>query len=492
MHILFVYSQQNTVLLRKPLRGQEEISFGISYIASALESKGHKTELSVLNGKNARQNLKMLNETVQRFQPELICFTSVFSEFDYINEVASFVKDEHPDIFLLLGGVHITLNPQEKSLEIFDALCIGEGEFPVLELVQCLELKKQPSQIANLWIKTPSGVEKNATRPFIQDLDSLPFPNRQMWQPWILNRNTRITVLLGRGCPFNCTYCCNHELRKTSEGQYVRLRSPENIIEEIRILTSQFPLVTEYFLEVETLGVDIIWLENLCNALHKLNSERENSLSFGSNLRVHPKIDLKKIFNLLNYGGFKSIVIGLESGSDRIRREVLNRFYSNNDIILAAQLANENNIGLGLFNLVGLPEETPGDFNETLKMNQAIQPQWHATSIFFPYPGTKLFNKVKEMGVLPSELTGKDERQLARISYPSFSKKQIQKAFDSFHYEVYKASSSKSIIKLIVYRFQVWVGHSFLAKTKIWVIRTLFVLHLDGFAKKMGLFRVFQ
>jgi radical SAM superfamily enzyme YgiQ (UPF0313 family) len=492
MHILFVYSQQNTVLLRKPLRGQEEISFGISYIASMLESKGHIAELLVLNRNNDRQNRKMLNEVIQKFRPGLICFTSVFSEFEYISEVASFVKDTYSNTYLLLGGVHITLNPNENALLVFNALCIGEGEYPVLELVQCLEQKKQPSRIANLWIKTTEGIEKNTTRPFIEDLDSLPFPNRQMWQPWILNRETRITVLLGRGCPFNCTYCCNHELRKISEGKYVRLRSPENIINEIKMLATQFPSVSEYFLEVETLGVDINWLEQLCDALHTLNTKMGKPLNFGSNLRVHPNIDLNKIFTLLKHGGFKSIVIGLESGSERIRREILNRNHSNNDILLAAQLAKENSIGLGLFNLVGLPEETPIDFEETLKMNQAIQPQWHATSIFFPYPGTKLFDKVKELGVLPPALNGKNERQLARISYKSFSKKQIQKAFDSFHYKVYKAKPDKQLLKSLIYYFQSYFGHNFMAKAKLGVIKTLYTLHLDGFAKKMGLFGVFQ
>lgn len=492
MNVLFIYSLQNTVLLRKPLRGQEEISFGISYIASVLGKEGHKSELLVLNKKNRKRNGKLLHTTIQRFQPGIICFTSVFSEISYVREVAQLVRSSFPDIYLLIGGVHITLNPKEDELKFFDALCIGEGEYPVLELIQALEIKKQPSRISNLWIKASSRIEKNDTRPYIQDLDKLPFPDRSMWQPWILNRDTRLTILLGRGCPFNCTYCCNHKLRKVSGGNYVRLRSPQNIIQEIEMLTAQFPETKEYILEVETLGSDMNWLRNLCVELHNFNKHRETPLSFSSNLRVYPRMDFKNIFSLLQLAGFKSIVIGLESGSERIRKEVLNRIYSNSDVVLAVQAAREHDISVGIFNLVGLPYETPADFEETVKMNCSIQPDWHATSIFFPYPGTELYQRVEEMGLMPSNLSVENERQIARIDFPEFPKRNIQKAFDSFHYEVYNANPDKKIWKSGVYFLQAFIGHNFMAKAKIRVIKTLYLLHLENVAKKMGLFGVFQ
>ena len=78
----------------------------------------------------------------------------------------------------------MSLTPAEEMLEIFDALCIGEGEYPGLELVEQLSEGKSPSGIMNLWIKQADGIEKNPTRPFLQDMDELPFPDREMWNPW--------------------------------------------------------------------------------------------------------------------------------------------------------------------------------------------------------------------------------------------------------------------------------------------------------------------
>jgi anaerobic magnesium-protoporphyrin IX monomethyl ester cyclase len=492
MHILFLYSQQNTILFKKPLRGQEEISFGISYIAALLEKHGHTCELLVLNRKYGNRNRRLLAETIQKSKPGLICCSAVFSEFNFIESVAGSIKRRFPHIFLLLGGVHITLIPDESVLKTFDALCIGEGEYATLELANGLHECKPITGIQNLWVSTPTGIEKNSTRPFIANLDELPFPNRAMWQPWILNPETRLTVLLGRGCPFNCTYCCNHKLRKVSEGQYVRLRSVANVIQEIEMLTQQFPSVLQYVLEVETLGVDREWLHHLCLELHQFNSKRAMPLVFSSNLRIYPQMEVRHIFSSLKMAGFGSIVIGLESGSERVRKEVLNRRYQNNEILEAADMARRNGIEVGIFNLVGLPTETPSEFVETLLLNQQIQPDWHATSIFFPYPGTELYERVKAMGLLPEDLPGRDERQIARISYPTFHKRQIQRAFDSFHYRVYRTSTGRKRWKTAIYLIQSYVGHNRLAKTKLIVIKTLYVLRLQKIAGRLGLFGVFQ
>jgi len=492
MNVLFIYTQQNTVFFQKPLRGQEEIHFGISYIAAMLEELGHSCHLMVLNRKNNKKNYQLIEQTLQQFSPQLICFTSVFTESAFISNLASYIKLHYPDIFLILGGVHITLNPSEKVLEIFDALCIGEGEYPLTELVSQLSVGEQPSSIKNLWIKWEGNIEKNPTRPYIKNLDVLPFPNRAMWQPWILNPDTRITVLLGRGCPYNCTYCSNHRLRKVSEGEYVRLRSPENIVKEIRDLKNKHPKCREIALEVETLGVDLSWLTDLCIQLNLLNQSISEPICFSSNLRIYPRMDVDLIFSRLKLANFDSIIIGLESGSESLRKKILKRYYSNDDILIAVNTARKYGLKVGLFNLIGIPEETIEDYYETLRVNQQLQPDWHATSIFFPYQGTDLYDKVIALDALPKQLNSEDERQVARINYPNFSQKQIQKAFDNFHLDVYKKAPQKSILKLIVYYLQGMIGHNRLAKIKIFIIKTLYLLRFERIAVKFGLFGTFQ
>jgi radical SAM superfamily enzyme YgiQ (UPF0313 family) len=181
----------------------------------------------------------------------------------------------------------------------------------------------------------------------------------------------------------------------------------------------------------------------------------------------------------------------LESGNYRIRKDILNRDYSNEIILKTAQLAQSYGIELALFNMVGLPTETPVEFADTIRMNQEIQPSFHATSIFFPYPGTKLYSMCEKMGLLHAGINTKDERQIAVLNLPGFSKKQIQKSFDSFHYNVYKVRNDRSKIKLLIYLSMKYLGHNFYANLKITVIRLSYRLRIKQALNK-NFFSIFQ
>ena len=319
-----------------------------------------------------------------------------------------------------------------------------------------------------------SGIKKNPTRHFIQNLNELSFSYREMWQEWILNLTTKPAVLLGRGCPFGCTYCSNHSLRTISAGKYVRMRSPENILEEIRDLYRNLPGITEILLEVETIAVDKARLEKLCDALETFGKETDFKIKFGTNLRVFPNLDIEFVFDQFKRAGITSVTIGLESGSYRIRKDILQRDYTNELLLKTAAIAKERGVEIALFNMVGLPTETPAEFAETVSMNQLIQPAFHATSIFYPYPGTALADLCYKMNLMPKNINTKDERQLAVLDLPGFSKKQIQKSFDSFHYLVYKKREKKSLMHLLIYYSMCFLGHNFYANLKIGFIRMMY------------------
>jgi len=474
MKILFVYSAQKTIVPEKPLLGQEGIYHGLSSVAGMLHSNGYECDLLVLDRVNRKKNVCILKDKVEKFNPSIVAFTAVFSEFEFICQIAKQVKIHYSNLFLIAGGVHITLNPDESYLSLFDAICIGEGEYPMLELVERLEQQKPIDGIQNLWVKTELGIKKNPVRPFIEDLDNLAFSYRAMWQQWILNPMTKPTVLLGRGCPYKCTYCCNHKLRKIGTGKYVRMRSPENILLEIRELYQKLPDITEIYLEVETILVDKKHFEKLCELLEAFGKKTEFKIKFGANLRVFPNMDVEFVFSQFKRANITSVTIGLESGSYQIRKEILSRDYTNELILKTAEAAKARNIEIALFNMIGLPTETPAEFAETLLMNQLIEPTFHATSIFFPYPGTELADLCRRMNLMPKKISTNDERQLAVLDLPGFSKRQIQKSFDSFHFNVYKQRKNKSSIHLLIYFSMCFLGHNFYANLKIKFIRILY------------------
>ncbi|MFZ2970376.1 MAG: cobalamin-dependent protein, partial [Minisyncoccia bacterium] len=238
MNVLFVYSFKDSHFSQKPLSDLNALQFGISYISSFIKKQGHETKLLVLTQGMSSDSISNI---IDEFSPSLICFTAVYSEYQFVANAAEIIKKCYPNIFLIAGGPHVSLNPEECLLDSFDALCIGEGEEAVLELIGQLEKKIKPTAIANLWIKKNDGVEKNLTRSFLQNIDILPFPDREMWEEWTENINSESQkILLGRGCPFLCTYCCNHALRKLATGNYIRHRAPESVIEEIKYIIRRY------------------------------------------------------------------------------------------------------------------------------------------------------------------------------------------------------------------------------------------------------------
>ena len=474
MNVLFIHSEEDPYSPEKPLEVQERVQFGISYISALLKREGHRTRLAVL----CRETADAVEEHIRAFEPGMICFTAVYTEYLFLSRVADAVRRRHPDIFLLLGGPHASLKPEAcLSQSAFDAVCVGEGEYPTLEAAEQLEAGRYPSGIPNLYIKLPGGgMERNAPRPFIEDLDALPFPDREIWTEWVANPSSRPSVLVGRGCPFLCTYCCNHALMKTSPGKYVRVRSPRNIAAELAAMKEKDPFFSEAYLEVETLGVKQEWALELCAELRRLNSSLEIPITFGSNLRVTPGADYEDLFAAFAASNFRFINIGLESGSERVRREVLKRRYSNEDIVRTVETARRHGLQVGIYNLIGLPGETPRDFRETVRVNRACQPDWFLLSVFFPYPGTELYDRCRKQGLLERDPDPKLERRRPVLDLPGFSKRQVGWRRDWFPFLVYRGHRPLSEC--------VWL----VTMAKIYSDRRLISMHrrINGYLKKNG------
>lgn len=455
MKVLFIYTREFPQSPVKPLVDLEAIQFGISWISSFLKSNGHQTRLLVMTRSS---DFTIIDQYLQDFDPQLVCCTAVASEYDFVARIGRYVKSSFPDRFLMIGGVHASLQPDEVMRDPFDACCIGEGEEATLEVVSQLEQGRRPGSIANLWIRQGDRLEKNPPRPFISDLDALPSPDREMWLEWIdLERSQlRPSILLGRGCPYQCTYCCNHALAKVAGGKYVRFRSQEHIIQELSELMAYYPGMKEVYFEVETLGANMAWGIELCHKLHDFNMNLAQPLAFGVNFRITPNLKgVAELFAALNSSNFSFVNIGLESGSERIRREILKRDYANEDVLEVVALARKSHLAVTFYNLIGLPTETLEDYRETVRMNRRCLPDKSYLSIFFPYPGTALHRYCKEQGFLPHNLlTVGKEREVALLSFPEFSRKQVQKAYIWFDYYVYKGHKPDYVLfDLILVRY---------------------------------------
>lgn len=445
--VLFVFSiDGHRRFDRRPISAAA-IQLGISYISALLKQHGHETRLLVLESKQGAGEFPLVERRLREFAPKLVCHTAVATQYPFMVDVARHIRRLRPDVCQVIGGPHVSLDPRQALADGFDVVCVGEGEYPTLELVDQLERGVRPARIANLWIRAGDGVEQNPARPFLQPLDVLPPPDRGMWDEWLDHSRPPVhTVLLGRGCPFQCTYCCNHALRKLAAGPYVRMRDPDSIVREIATLQGPPDTEQDIYLEVETLMLDREWTEALCARLAGLNATRRRPIRFGANIRVTPNADVEGFLGVLARANVRSVNIGLESGSERVRREVLRRYYSNEDVLRTVRVARSHGMRVALYNLVGLPGETLADFLETARMNRLCRPDSPRTSVFFPYPGTELHRVCVARGLLPAQIATERERRRAVLDLPGFPRRKIQECFDYF--DLYVAHANPFVRRL--------------------------------------------
>jgi radical SAM superfamily enzyme YgiQ (UPF0313 family) len=477
MNVLFVYSLDAGLLKNGLLKGQERLQYGISYISSLLQKHGHHTSLVILSKLLSWKNIITLKKNIKQFDPQVICFSAIATEYDLIVNMARYVKRHYPHIYLLGGGVHITLNTEAALSADFDALCVGEGEYPTLELVEQLKKGQSPSGISNLWIKHGPEVERNPARCFLEDLDSLPFPDRMMWQKWMNQKDPEhCTVLLSRGCSFDCSYCSNHAISKKAQGVYVRHRSPGNIIAEIKVILHDFPTINVIYFEADTITSNVDWCMKLCSELELLNATARRPISFSANIRIVPRMDMRNIFSAFKRANFAIVNIGLESGSEKVRREVLRRNYSNDDFINVVKLAREHGLKILIYNLFGIPGETQDDFKETVRINRLCQPDNHITAIYYPYPGTDLYLACKKQGLLQKKIDPRYERERAVLDLPGFPQKKIQESYLYFDFYIYHGFDPEDIllVKCFILKHAIL---RFLHKMLALLIRVPFLKH---------------
>ncbi len=421
----------------------------------ALKKAGHTVRIQVCTP--YRNSLARIKEIIQNDKPQLLCLTAVTSQYPLIRKIATCVKDINPELCIIIGGHHATLNPDSTIQEpYFDAICIGEGEESIVAYVDQLVSGNQPTGINNLWIKNrhTGAIEKNLKAEFIQDLNGLPFIDRSLWDDFIVDKNRMHSVLVGRGCPNKCAYCSNHVLRRTGTGKYVRYRSPENVVEELAAICDRYD-ISSVHLEAETLSINLEYTYKLCKALEAFNRIRTRPISFGANFSITRAIVGNGDFvAALKRANFDFINIGLESGSEQVRNEIMRRpIYSNSDLIDFCTIVREYGICLNLFVLIGTPGEEYSDYMQTIDCVRQCEPEHANVSIFYPYPGTDLFVLAKKQGLIKDNIVNPElERIRATLDLPGFSRKQIQKEYILFPYRAFKGKKSAADIAARVLR----------------------------------------
>jgi anaerobic magnesium-protoporphyrin IX monomethyl ester cyclase len=371
-------------------------SYGVTLLSALCKREGIETDLLHITIEPTRESFR---EKIQSSQPDLIAFSTNSHYARRLPEWTVWAAEDAPGVPIAVGGVHATLVPDEViELPHVTHICIGEGEDAFLELCHALDKGQDTSKIRNLWVKVDGQVIKNEQRALVSDLDSLPDPDYGLFDFANLYpvRRGLFPFIMSRGCAFRCTYCSVHALRNLSPGgtKFWRFPTPLRTAEQLRDMIGrhQADIKKVQFLDA-ILFPNLRWLKEFAPLYKELVG-----LPFSCNMRADFVTD--EVAAIMADMGCEIVRFGVESGDDYITTKILDRLLELDDIRMAFKVLRKHGIHRWSYNIVGLPEESLKLALKTIQLNAEIDPELAIPFIFYPYPGTALFDLCQEKGYL--------------------------------------------------------------------------------------------
>lgn len=333
-------------------------------------------------------------EMLKSFQPDLIAMSSTSGAYGLGVDLLRKCR-AHINCPVLSGGVHASCDPYDAlDNEVVDFICVGEAEEFIVEFCDLMARGQDFHHLNNLGYKTESGVKINPLKPFV-DLDSLPTPDWSIFDPRHLFRPFQGKIYKGsfytmsRGCPYNCPYCVNGTLKEklVSCGRYYRFASPATVVRHLSDLKRLYGATWFKFADNSLMSMSEEYLAELAQGIIPLE------INFACSVR--PETASERKIELLKKMGCVAMSIGVESGNERLRREVLRRYTTDEQIERAIKMMNNQGIRVSTFNMIGLPEETRENVFETISLNKRLGVAAANVYILYPYPGTAIARNYK-------------------------------------------------------------------------------------------------
>lgn len=465
MRVLLVYPMIPPGVSGRPSREPGWIPLGLSFVSSALRSKGHEVEIFDRYGLQASKclsrneiNAAML-ERARRFNPDMIGFNTVSPLIHDTLECAAMIR-HMTKAPLVAGGHHATALPEltlEKIPQL-DMVVAGEGEESLPALADGAALKN----VAGLAYRTTDGrVSYNPPRQ-IEDLDTLPFPALDLLDMgFYLRPGTRtirghylstISVVTSRGCTRRCDFCCE----SLTYGKGIRYHSPEYVIEWIDRLISQYDFEAVYFHDNNFLSD-----KERAVKIFEMLIGRGISQRIKCALQTRADTLTKEILSLMKKAGCVLVEIGVEASA----QETLDQYHKGTTVSMnekAIALCRKAGLSVHAYMLTAVPGETTADMEQRRRWIELARPSsfsWHPLSI---YPGTRLYQQYgngffEKVTWSEREITGFYSKDFFSKVTPDQRKKWMKRRYKMFadwwmRRTILRVNSTKKIARLLAER----------------------------------------
>ena len=391
MKILFLYPNAGSQL---------GFNYGIAHLSAVLKQAGHDVALwQLCDDIEPLPSEDQFITRLRRESADIIGFSVVTNQWPYAKKLARWAR-KASKVPLVCGGIHTMASPKEiLQSQVFDFIIRGEAEEAFAEFVDKISKNQDPSKVKNLGYLQNGEMRLNPLRP-LPDLKKLPFKDYDIFdfQKIIDAKNGWTGLMASRGCPFSCTYCFNHQLVlnyrqdlgcSLKSLNYIRHFEVNQMIAEIEYLLQHYRNISMFILDDDLFTFYREYVKQFCTAYKKTCS-----LPFVVNAHVGFFDDQRARY--LADANCSIVKFGVESGSERIRRQILQRRMKNEKIIRAVKSAHQCGLHTSIFLMIGLPGETRADVMATIRLMAEAGPGRYRWSFFFPFPGTKAYELSKQ------------------------------------------------------------------------------------------------
>ncbi|CAM6004746.1 unnamed protein product [Sphagnum balticum] len=377
---------------------QQGHQVGLAYSASLFNDR-FNLEIPALG--NIFRDRRLVIQAIEEQQPDVLAFSCLTSTYQWALGIAREAKEMFPDIKTVFGGVHVSAVPDIVVVRPeVDFVVTGEGERAMPMILEELKKGLTNNPIPNTRYKAADGsVIRGLQQGFIQDLDLLPFADKVIWEDHIRLKDLYL-IMASRGCPYKCSFCFNnffHKLpeEKTKGNKYVRLRSVDHVIHELKWAKNRYGLKYVDFQD-DIFTTNKFWVKEFADRYKK-------EINVPYQILVHPKYFDDETAKWLHESGCEWIQMGIQTMDEKFKHENLRRYEDSNHIVDALESMNKYGINPKVDHMLGLPGEPIGSQATALKLYKQYPPKRIQTFWTCFLPGTELLQQGIDQGIVSPE-----------------------------------------------------------------------------------------
>lgn len=372
-----------------------KIDFGFTDNIMAGENAKIFKPVDLTNYGHKKSKIDLTNlfkEVLNEFNPDCLAVSVLSDEVFIADLISKVAKKENPHMPIIWGGKYPSINPERTLIKHnIDFVCVGEGLDAFKDFLNYLSGKRPNCNIPNIWAKKGKDeVIVNNIRQLRKTLDDLPyvdwsiFDSSQFYKPYDGMVYKSGDHMLNWGCPYHCSYCINHLYHIMYHKSYfMRRYSVRRIIDELIFLKNQYSLELFKFHDEDFL------MRPLRN-MAELSEAYKSEVNIPFVIETNPNSVTAEKVRLLKEMNCVSASLGVETGDQYLRKIVLKRVDSEEDIIRAFKLLNEADIRTSAFIMLGIPFETRETYGKTIELMKKANVQYPCMGFFFPFEGTEL------------------------------------------------------------------------------------------------------